>query len=102
MFCSFQTEAKGKAVPSKVAIMDKTFNMLPSSTRLSIQSQARKAVIPDIVDYGIDSSGASSEDDERPERPIPLWATSKFNGMLNKSKLQMLFSSTHVVNCKLC
>jgi hypothetical protein len=102
MFSSFQTEAKGKAVSSKAAIMDKTFDMLPSSTSLSVQSQAKKAVIPDIDDYGIDSPGASSEDDERPKRPIPLWATSKFNGMLNKSDLQMLFSSTHIMNCKLC
>jgi hypothetical protein len=87
MLCSFQIEAKGKAVPSKAAIMDKTFDMPPSSTSLSIQSQAKKAVITDIDDYGIDSSGASSEDDERPKRPIPLWATSKFNGSLNKSEL---------------
>jgi hypothetical protein len=62
-----KTEAKGKAVSSKAAIMDKTFDMLPSSTSLSIQSQAKKAVIPNTDDYGIDSSGASSEDDERPK-----------------------------------
>jgi hypothetical protein len=92
MFCSFQTEAKGKA-----AIMDKTFEMLPPSTSLSIQSQAKKMVIAD-TDYGIDSSGASSEEDEKPKRPVSLWATSKFNGSLNKSELQMLFSSSHVMN----
>lgn len=82
--------------------MDKTFDMLPSSANVSIQSQAKRAVIPDVDDYGIDSSGASSEDDERPKRPIPFWATSKYNGLLNESELQMLFSSSHVMNCKLC
>ncbi|XP_033608750.1 inner centromere protein B isoform X2 [Cryptotermes secundus] len=70
-----KTEAKGKGVPSKAAVMDKTFDMLPSSANVS---QAKKAVIPDVDDYGIDSSGASSEDDERPKRPIPFWATNFF------------------------
>jgi hypothetical protein len=80
--------------------MDKTFDMLPPSSSLNIHSQTKK--VPDIDNYGIDSSGTSSEDEETPKRPIPLWATSKFNGSLNKSKLQMLFSSSHVMNCKMC
>jgi hypothetical protein len=85
MFCSFQTGVKGKAVLSKAAIMDKTFDMHPPSISQSIQSQTKKVIIPDINDYGINSSGDSSEDDEKPKRPIPLWATSKSNALVNKS-----------------
>jgi hypothetical protein len=82
--------------------MDKTFDMAPPSTGQSMQSQTKKMNIPDIDNYGIDSSGDSSEDDERPKKPIPLWATSKFNASLNKSELQILFLSNHVMNCNLC
>jgi len=31
-----------------------------------------------VDDYDIDSSGESSEDEDRPKRPIPLWARSKY------------------------
>jgi hypothetical protein len=70
--------------------MDKTFDMVPPSTSQIIKYQAKKMNIPNIDDYGIDSSGASSEDEERPKKPLPLWATSKFNTWPNKSELQML------------
>jgi hypothetical protein len=50
--------------------------------------------IPEIVDYGIDSSGGSSDEDDKSKKPIPLWATSKFNASLNTSEFHMVFSSS--------
>ncbi|XP_021923969.1 inner centromere protein A isoform X2 [Zootermopsis nevadensis] len=72
-----KTEAKLKTVPGKVAVMDKTFDMSQPNSSLSKQSPTKKK-IPNVNNYGIDSSAEEcSEDEERPKRPIPLWARKK-------------------------
>ena len=72
----FQTETELRAAQNKTAILDRTFNVLPSGSSSDERTAPKKMVIVD--DYGIDSSGESSEDEERPKRPIPLWARSKY------------------------
>jgi hypothetical protein len=71
----FQTETDSRAPPNRAAILDRTFNVLPSSSNSDERNAAKKMVVVD--DYGIDSSGESSEDEDRPKRPIPPWARSK-------------------------
>jgi hypothetical protein len=42
-------------------------------------------MIPNVDDYGIDSSPEdTSEDEECPRRPIPLWARSECSALLNR------------------
>jgi hypothetical protein len=79
----FQTEAKVKAAPGKGVIMDKTFDMSQPHSSLSKQSPTKKK-IPNVDDYGIASAGESSEDEDRPKRPIPLWAASKCSVLVNR------------------
>jgi len=71
----FQTETELKAAQNRAAILDRTFNVLPSSSSSDERNVPKKMV--HVGDYGIDSSGESSEDEDRPKRPIPLWARSK-------------------------
>jgi hypothetical protein len=71
----FQTETELKAAQNRAAILDRTFNVLPSSSNSDERNVLKKMVSVD--DYGIDSSGGSSEDEDTPKRPIPLWSRSK-------------------------
>jgi hypothetical protein len=71
----FQTETELRAAPNRAAILDRTFNVLPSGSNSDEHNTPKK--MANVDDYGIDSSGESSEDEDRPKRPIPLWARSK-------------------------
>jgi hypothetical protein len=71
----FQTETKLRAAPNRAAILDTTFIVLPSSSSLDECNVPKK--MANVDDYGIDSSGESSDDEDRPKRLIPLWARSK-------------------------
>jgi hypothetical protein len=71
----FQTEIELRSAQNRAAILDRTFNVLPSSSNSDERNMPKKTVNAD--DYDIDSSGESSEDEEAPKRPIPLWARSK-------------------------
>lgn len=71
----FQTETEVKAAQNRAAILDRTFVMPPPSSSSGERNAPKKIV--NVDDYGIDSSGESSEDEDRPKRPIPQWARSK-------------------------
>jgi hypothetical protein len=70
----FQTETEVRAAPNKTAILNRTFNMPQPSSSSNEHNEPRLA---HVDDYGIDSSGESSEDEDKPKRPIPHWARSK-------------------------
>jgi hypothetical protein len=79
----FQTEEKLKTITGKVEVMDKTFDVPQPNSSLSKQSPTKK--ILNVDNYGIDSSAEeSSEDEERPKRPIPLWARSEYSALVNR------------------
>jgi len=71
----FQTETELRAAQNKATVLDRTFNVLPSSSNSDERNAPKKMV--NVNDYDVDSSGESSEDEDRPKRPIPLWARSK-------------------------
>lgn len=93
-----KTETEVKAAPSRAAVLDRTFNMPPPSSSSGGHNPPKKMV--NLDNYGIDSSGESSEDEERPKRPIPQWARKAER--LNTLKIQAWISKELVDTCITC
>jgi hypothetical protein len=88
----FQTETEGKA-----AILDRRRPLdVPVTSTSSAECNPSKN-IDNVNDYGIDSSGDSSDNEEWPKRPIPQWACSKYNILKMEAACccRTLFAASH-------